>query len=60
MAPSVGGLLDFAEVVIFGNASREFKALETHAFRANQVVVDLTGVLKGKIAPPVEYHGICW
>jgi GDP-mannose 6-dehydrogenase len=60
MAPSVGALLDFAEVVIVGNASKEFKGLETHAFRPDQVVLDLTGLLKGKIARPVEYHGVCW
>jgi GDP-mannose 6-dehydrogenase len=60
MAPSVGAVVDFAEVLVLGNASREFKALEGHAFRPGQVVVDLTGLLKGKVAPPAEYHGICW
>jgi GDP-mannose 6-dehydrogenase len=60
MAPAVAAVVDFAEVLILGNASREFKVLESHAFRAEQVVVDLTGLLKGKVKPPVEYHGVCW
>lgn len=60
MVRSVDDLLERAEVVVVGNASREFKKLEDHAFRPEQVVIDLTGLLRGKTPPGLRYHGICW
>jgi len=60
MAPSLSAALDFAEVVVIGNGSREFVSLETHSFRPEQAVVDLAGLLKGKAPRGVSYHGICW
>lgn len=60
MAPSIQALLERSEVVVVGNASREFQALESSRFREDQVVVDLVGVLRGKVAPEVKYRGICW
>ena len=60
MAPSLASLLKFSEVVIIGNASREFKALEAHEFARSQVVIDLAGLLKGKVPAGLEYHGACW
>lgn len=60
MAPSLDAVLDFAEVVVIGNGSREFKSLQTHTFTPGQMVVDLAGLLKGKAPSGVPYHGVCW
>ena len=60
MAPTMSSVLDFAEVVVIGNTSREFKTLETHKFGPEQSILDLVGLLKGKAPQGVPYHGICW
>jgi GDP-mannose 6-dehydrogenase len=60
LAPSVEKVLDHAGVVIVGNAAPEFRKLESHAFRPEQVVVDLSGLLKDKLPASVPYHGITW
>ncbi len=60
LAASIEDLLERSEVVVVGNASAEFRALEGHRFRPGQVVVDLAGMLRGKLPPEVRYEGICW
>jgi GDP-mannose 6-dehydrogenase len=60
MAPSISALLDSVDVVVIGNASQEFKVLETHKFAPDKVVIDLVGLLKGTVPATVEYHGLCW
>jgi GDP-mannose 6-dehydrogenase len=60
MAPGIESVLDSSDVMIIKNASREFKVLETRRFAPNHVVVDLAGLLKGKLGPEVKYHGVCW
>jgi hypothetical protein len=60
MAPTLEDLLSESGVVIIGNASREFKGLETREFASEQVVIDLAGLLQGKAPSTLRYHGICW
>jgi len=60
MGASLAEVLERVEIVVVGNASKEFQVLESHRFRPGQVVVDLAGVLKGKTPSGLEYHGICW
>ena len=58
--PSLDSVLDHAEVIVVGNAAEEFKVLENHKFAPEQVVVDLSGLLKDKLPSEVPYHGISW
>jgi len=69
MAPTLEALLEGAELIIIGNGSREFRPLEKHQFKPNQAILDLAGLLKGKLAAGADgedvpgrarYRGICW
>jgi GDP-mannose 6-dehydrogenase len=60
MAPSLEAVLDASETIVIGNASREFKALEGRRFPPETAIIDLVGLLKGKVPAGARYHGICW
>ena len=57
---SLETVLDHAKVMVIGNASPEFRVLESYAFRPDQTVIDLAGLLKDKLPAGVAYHGINW
>jgi GDP-mannose 6-dehydrogenase len=58
MADSVADVMEFAEVVVIGNASEEFQDVPDR-IGDEQVVIDLI-----RISPEVHanpgYQGICW
>ena len=60
LVPTLAKVLEFGELVVVGNASREFRVLQEHKFRQDQVVVDLAGLLKEKRPQGLAYHGINW
>lgn len=60
MAKTLDAVLDFAEVIVVGNTSREFKSLETHKFTPGQAIIDVAGLFKGKTLRDAIYHGLCW
>jgi GDP-mannose 6-dehydrogenase len=59
MRNSAQAVIDFADVVVVGNATGEIRALGEHHF-ANKTVIDLARIYSGKPAAAVAYDGICW
>jgi GDP-mannose 6-dehydrogenase len=58
MVPEIGDVLDFAEVLVIGNASDEFKTVMDR-LRPGQFVVDLVRISAHR-SEPGRYDGICW
>ncbi|MEQ1637209.1 MAG: UDP-glucose/GDP-mannose dehydrogenase family protein [Methylococcales bacterium] len=58
MVESIDAILEHAEVILVGNPSQEFKAIEAKLTKG-QVVVDLVRIF-GKRTSDVNYQGICW
>lgn len=57
MVPSMKEVLDFAETIVIGNRSEEFKNVRNN-LSANQVIVDLVRISENKSGE--QYDGICW
>jgi GDP-mannose 6-dehydrogenase len=57
MRDSVDEVLEFAEVVVVGNKSKEFNQIEWKQ-REGQVIIDLVRLLKK--SSDETYQGICW
>jgi len=49
---------DFAEVLVIGNASEEFKTV-IDRIRPGQIIVDLVRISERR-SEPGQYDGICW
>jgi GDP-mannose 6-dehydrogenase len=58
MTPDVESLLEHAELVLIGNRTEEFLAIEDERF-SDRVVVDLVRLFKGRRSD-ASYQGICW
>jgi GDP-mannose 6-dehydrogenase len=58
MVPKLADVLDFAEVLVIGNASEEFKTVMDRV-RPGQIVVDLVRIAALR-SEPGRYDGICW
>ncbi|MCC6927900.1 MAG: UDP-glucose/GDP-mannose dehydrogenase family protein [Gemmatimonadaceae bacterium] len=59
MRASVDEVLADADVIVIGNGSKEFKAIEP-TLRPGQRVVDLVRVFGPKVSDGSSYEGICW
>lgn len=59
MSHDCAAVIDHAEVLIVGLASRELVPVIVDAARADQVVVDLVGLPRAGLKASA-YHGVCW
>jgi GDP-mannose 6-dehydrogenase len=57
MVEEMQEVLDFAETLVIGNSSEEFKSVPAN-LKSEQVVVDLVRVVNDKSGE--QYDGICW
>jgi GDP-mannose 6-dehydrogenase len=57
MRTNIGEVLEFAEVLVVGNKSEEFKQIESNR-REGQVIIDLVRLFKK--TSDETYQGICW
>lgn len=58
MVATMAEAMDFADVIVIGNASDEFADVRSAA-RADQTVIDLVRVCRERTEPG-RYEGICW
>jgi GDP-mannose 6-dehydrogenase len=58
MVPDLDQVTDFAEVLVIGNASEEFKTV-IDRIRPGQIIVDLVRISERR-SEPGQYDGICW
>jgi GDP-mannose 6-dehydrogenase len=59
MSGDCAAVIDHAEVLIVGLATRELVPVITAKARADQVVVDLVGLPRAEVKA-ATYHGVCW
>jgi GDP-mannose 6-dehydrogenase len=59
MSDDCAAVIDHAEVLIVGLASRDLVPLIVDRARADQVVVDLVGLPRDGLSA-TQYHGVCW
>jgi GDP-mannose 6-dehydrogenase len=56
---SVNEVVDGAETVVIGNASGEFRDVESR-LRDDQTVIDLVRIFGPRASNGASYQGICW
>ena len=59
MRPSIDDVLAFADTVVIGNGSPEFRGIEDR-LRDGQLVVDLVRAFPSRRSDGTHYEGICW
>ncbi|HXQ78212.1 MAG TPA: hypothetical protein VN797_08385, partial [Gemmatimonadaceae bacterium] len=59
MRGSVAEVLDTSDVVVIGNGSAEFRAIESK-LDGRHVVVDLVRAYRPQLSTGERYQGICW
>jgi GDP-mannose 6-dehydrogenase len=59
MSGDCAEVIDHAEVLIVGLASRDLVPVIVERARADQIVVDLVGLPRADLNA-VQYHGVCW
>ncbi|MBV6521915.1 MAG: GDP-mannose 6-dehydrogenase [Gemmatimonadaceae bacterium] len=59
MRDSVAVVLDSSETVVIGNASNEFRSVESQ-LRDGQIVIDLVRAFGARRSNGTTYEGICW
>ncbi len=59
MSGDCAEVIDHAEVLIVGLASRDLVPVIVERARADQIVVDLVGLPRADLSA-VQYHGVCW
>lgn len=59
MRPGIDEVLAGAEIVVIGNGSPEFRAIEPR-IAEGQKVVDLVRIFGPRVSDGVAYEGICW
>jgi len=59
MSGDCAAVIDHAEVLIVGLASRELVPVIVGRARPGQIVVDLVGLPRAELGV-VQYHGVCW
>lgn len=57
--PTIDEVLAHGEVVVIGNGSAEFRAIEDRV-RPDQMVIDLVRAFGGRRSDGQRYEGICW
>jgi hypothetical protein len=59
MAAECSSVVDHADVLVVGLASRDLLPQILEGIRADQVVVDLCGLPRDRVTARI-HHGICW
>jgi GDP-mannose 6-dehydrogenase len=59
MSSDCAAVIDHAEVLVAGLASRELVPVIVEKVRADQIVVDLVGLPRAEVKAE-QYHGVCW
>ncbi|MGI9106260.1 MAG: nucleotide sugar dehydrogenase [Pyrinomonadaceae bacterium] len=59
MRASIEEVVEFAEVLIIGNKSDEFRRIDDQ-LKDNQKIIDLVRLFDGRVSSDDGYQGICW